>query len=94
MTWVVPAKNWKGFLKRFEVHLKIFQSQKLYATQWVSWEKIKWLLQMLGKRVGSFKEIENPFEIISNLELFDFYSNYFSPKIKYMENRGKWFPRV
>ena len=26
-----------------------------------------------------------------NLELFEFYSNYFSPKIKYMENRVTWF---
>ena len=36
--------------------------------------------------------IQNPFEFISNLELFEFYSNYFSPKIKYMENRITWFP--
>ena len=25
-------------------------------------------------------------------ELFGFYSNYFSPKIKYIEIRVKWFP--
>ena len=38
--------------------------------------------------VGSFKDqIQSPFEIIFNLELFEFYSNYFSQKIKYMENR-------
>ena len=37
---------------------------------------------------GSFKDqIQSPFEIIFNLELFEFYSNYFSPKIKYTENR-------
>ena len=28
-------------------------------------------------------------EIIFNLELFGFYSNYFSPKIKYIENMVK-----
>ena len=36
-------------------------------------------------------QIESLFEVILktpfNLELFSFYSNYFSPKIKYMENR-------
>ena len=83
-------------------HLNSFgniQIQKLYATQWVSCEKIKWLLQMLRKRVGgSNNQIESPFVVILkhtfNLELFGFYSNYFSPKIKYMENSVKWFPKV
>ena len=32
-------------------------------------------------------QIQSPFEIIFNLELFGFHSNYFSPKIKYMENK-------
>ena len=31
--------------------------------------------------------IQSSFEFIFNLELFEFYSNYFSPKTKYMENR-------
>ena len=45
--------------------------------------------------VESFKDqIQSPFEIIFNLELFEFYSNYFSPKTKYMEIRVKWFPRL
>ena len=48
--------KWQGVLKIFEFHLKIFPILELYATQWFSWEKIKWLLQMLRKRVGSFKE--------------------------------------
>ena len=35
-------------------------------------------------------QIQSPFRIIFfNLELFGFYSNYFSPKIKYMEIRVK-----
>ena len=34
-------------------------------------------------------QFQSPFEIIFNLELIEFYSNYFSPKIKYMENRVK-----
>ena len=77
----------KGFLKRFEFYLEIFQIIKLYATQWFSWGKIKWLLQLYAIRVGSYKEsnwksfgsiLNLPF----NLELFGFYSNYFSPKNK------------
>ena len=32
-------------------------------------------------------QFQSPFEIIFNLELFGFYSNYFCPKIKYTENR-------
>ena len=32
--------------------------------------------------------IQSPIEIIFPImDLFEFYSNYFSPKIKYMENR-------
>ena len=48
----------KWFLKRFEFQLEIFQIQKknLYATQWFSWEKIKWLLQLYEIWVGSQKE--------------------------------------
>jgi hypothetical protein len=46
---------------------------------------------MLRKRIGSFKEIKFkvPLKLFFNLELFGFYSNYFSPKIKYMEIRVK-----
>ena len=32
-------------------------------------------------------QIQSPLELFFNLELFGFYSNYFFPKIKYMENR-------
>ena len=41
----------------------------------------------------SKNQIESPFVVILkptfNFELFGFYSTYFSPKIKYMENRVK-----
>ena len=39
-------------------------------------------------------QIQSLFELIFNLELFEFYSNYFSPKIKYMEIRVTWFPTI
>ena len=33
----------------------------------------------------SMDQIPSLLELFFNLELFEFYSNYFSPKIKYME---------
>ena len=73
--------KWKGVLKIFEFHLEIFQIQKLYATQWFSREKIKWLLQNIWNMSWEFRRIKfkSPFEGILksflNLELFGFYSN-------------------
>ena len=84
----------QGVLKIFEYHLKILPVRKLQATQWFSWEKIKWLLQNIWNMSWKFKRIKFIvlLEIIFNLELFGFVSSYFSPKIKYMENRVTWFP--
>ena len=85
--------KWQGVLKIFEFHLKIFPILKLYATQWFSREKIKWLLQIMKYELGVSKDqFQVLLELIFNLDLFEFYSNYFSPKIKYMENRVTWFP--
>ena len=54
----------------------IFLKNKIYGKQ--------------GKMIPYSRKLEkNEFEIIFNLELFGFYSNYFSSKIKYMENRVK-----
>ena len=50
--------KWQGVLKIFEFHLKVFPILKLYATQWFSWEMIKWLLQKYEIWVGSFKELK------------------------------------
>ena len=50
--------KWKGFLKIFEFHLEIFPTQKLYATQWFSWEKIKWLLQNIWNMSWECKRIQ------------------------------------
>ena len=86
--------KWQGVLKIFVFHLKIFPILKLYATQWFSWEKIKWLLQIIWNMSWEFQRIKFKvlLNLIFNLDLFELYSNYFSPKIKYMENRVKWFP--
>ena len=84
--------NDKGCWKYLNFIWNYFPILKLYATQWFSREKIKWLLQIMKYELGvskiTFKVL---FEFIFNLELFEFYSNYFSPKIKYMEIRVTWF---
>ena len=86
--------KWKGYLKIFEFQLELFSIQKLQATQWFLWEKIKWLLQNIWNMSWKFKRTKYkvPLKLFSNLELFGFYSNYFSPKINDMENRVTWFP--
>ena len=96
MIWLLPFKlNEKGFLKTFEFHLEICQIQKLYATQCFSWEKIKWLLQIIWNMSWEFQRIKfKVFWIYFQFGLFEFYSNYFSPKIKYMEIRVTWFPII
>ena len=97
MTWLLPFKlNEKGFLKTFEFHLEICQIQKLYATQWFSWEKIKGLLQNIWNMSWKFKKIK--FKVLLKLfsiwSYLDFIQIIFSPKIKYMENRLTWFPTI
>ena len=57
--------KWKGVLKIFEYHLKIFPIQKLQATQWFSWEKIKWLLQNIWNMSWEFQRIK--FKVLLNL---------------------------
>ena len=37
-------------------------------------------------------QIQSPFGNYFQFGVFGFYSNYFSPKIKYLEIRVKWFP--
>ena len=50
--------KWQGVLKIFEFHLKIFPILKLYATQWFSREKIKWLLQIIWNMSWEFQRIK------------------------------------
>ena len=51
--------KWQGVLKIFEFHLRIFPILKLYATQWFSREKIKWLLKTYEIWVRSFKGLNS-----------------------------------
>ena len=57
--------KWKGVLKIFEFHLRIFPILKLYATQWFSREKIKRLLQNIWNRSWEFQRIK--FKVLLNL---------------------------
>ena len=50
--------KWKGVLKIFEFHLRIFPILKLYATQWFSRAKIKWLLQIIWNMSWEFQRIK------------------------------------
>ena len=61
--------KWQGVLKIFEFHLRIFPILKLYATQWFSWEKIKWLLQNIWNMSWEFQRNSN---LKSILKLFQF----------------------
>ena len=86
--------NDKGCWKYLNFIWKIFPILELYATQWFSRAKIKWLLQNIWNMSWEFQGIK--FKVLLNLfsiwSYLSFYSNYFSPKINYMENRVTWFP--
>ena len=73
---------------------KYFPIQKLYATQWFSWEKIKWLLQIIWNMSWEFQRIK--FKVLLNLFSIWIYLSFiqikFLKKIKYMEIRVTWFP--
>ena len=51
--------KWQGVLKIFEFYLKLFPIHKLQATQWFSWEKIKWLLQNIWNMTWEFQRNSN-----------------------------------
>ena len=48
--------KWQGVSKIIEFHVRIFPILKLYATQWFSREKIKWLLQIMKYELGVSKD--------------------------------------
>ena len=62
--------KWKAFRKDLNFIWKYFQIQKLQATQWFSWEKIKWLLQNIWNMSWEFKRIK--FKVL--LKLFSIWS--------------------
>ena len=82
--WLLPFKM-KRVLKRFELLLDIFQIQKIYATRWFSWEKIKWLLQNIWNMSWEFQRIK--FKV--PLKLFFQYWTYLSfIQIIFLQNKN------
>ena len=57
--------NDKGCWKYLNFIWKYFPFQKLYATQWFSREKIKWLLQIIWNMSWEFQRIK--FKVLLNL---------------------------
>ena len=48
--------KWIGFWKKIWISFGKISNSKLYATQWYSWGKIRWLLQLCEIGVGSYNE--------------------------------------
>ena len=82
-------------MKIFEFHLEQFSNSETLSNSMIFMREDKMTSSnaMKYELEVSKNQIKSPFEVILkpifNLELFGFYSNYFSPKIKYMENRVK-----
>ena len=86
--------KWQGVLKIIEFQLENISNPGTLCNSMIftSEDKMTSSKHMKYKLGVSKNYIQSSFEFIFNLELFEFYSNYFSPKIKYMENRVTWFP--
>ena len=94
MIWLLPFKLNEKVFENNWISFGNISIHKLHAAQWFSWEKIKWLLQIIWNMSWEFQRIKYKvfLELFFNLELFGFYSNHFFSKIKYMENKVTWFP--
>ena len=78
--------NDKGCWKYLNFIWEYFPILKLYATQWFSREKIKWLLQNIWNRSWEFQRIKFKvlLEIIFNLEYLGFI------QIIFLQNKNIW----
>ena len=86
----------KRVLKRFEFHLEVFSNSETLCNSMIFMreDKINSSNHMKYELGVSENQIENHFWNYFQFGVIWFYSNYFSPKIKYMENRVKWFPTL
>ena len=75
--------NDKGCWKYLNFIWKIFPIQKLYATQWFSREKIKWLLQIIWNMSWEFQRIK--FKVLLNL--FSIWSYWGLFKLFFSKNK-------
>ena len=78
--------KWQGVLKIIEFHLRIFPILKLYATQWFSRAKIKWLLQNIWNMSWEFQGIK--FKVLLNL--FSIWSYLSFIQIIFLQKQNIW----
>ena len=95
MTWLLPFKMKRVFENIWISFGNISNSETLRTSMIFMREDKMTSSKTYEIWVGSFKETKfnAPLKSSSIWSYFGFYSNYFSPKIKYMENRVKWFHR-
>ena len=78
--------NDKGFWKHLNFIWKIFPIQKLYATQWFSRVRIKWLLQNIWNMSWEFQTIK----FKAPLNLFPIWSYLSFIHIIFLQNKNIW----
>ena len=86
MIWLLPFKlnervfenNWMSF-GNISIH-------KLHAAQWFSWEKIKWLLQIIWNMSWEFQTIK--FKVLLNL--FSIWSYLSFIQIIFLQKQNTW----
>ena len=95
LTWLLPFEFQRVFEKIWIPFGNISNSETL-SNLMICMREDKMTSPNIWNMSWKFKIIKfkDLLEIIFNLELFGFYSNYFSPKIKYMDIRVKWFPTL
>ena len=76
--------NDKGCWKYLNFIWKIFLILKLYATQWFSWEEIKWLLQIIWNMSWEFQRIK--FKVLLEI-IFSIWSYWVLFKLFFSKNK-------
>ena len=93
MIWLLPFKLNERVFENNWISFGNISIHKLHAAQWFSWEKIKWLFQIIWNMSWEFQRIK--FKVLLNLfsiwSYLSFVQIIFIQKIKYMEIRVTWF---
>ena len=96
MRWLLPFNLMKVVVENILISFENISNSKTLSNS---------MIFMREDKMTSSKYMKCELEVLKelnskshwnyfNLELFGFYSNYFSPKIKYMEIRVKWTPTL
>ena len=92
--WLLPLKEMKRGLKMIWIPFWNISNLETLSNSMSSWGKIKWLLHIWGKRVGSFKEINwkslwSYLKLIFHLKLFEIPNS--NPIGSYLSFYSKYF---